>query len=517
MITNIMSIFSQTHRCLLNQRSNIFANQKRFSVLESIHRTTTTESDNFARNHMLADHEPNCNRRMYRLSKETCQAKTTEIKKIHSLDNSLVNNHLLDDINPPCSYNNSITRKPNVGCTKFIAKTNSSLNIETLNSFNYVGTPITSNYQSFNYNVDYKYHKKYKNSNSYEQRSHNKDHHNYRCHQHHNHQNHHHIVSLLAVMGLFKKMSTGDIEEEKSKLSDEQKIKKMNPTEILIAKGVLSMCDQDYTKANELFHKALRLSQDENNEEQETLILNLLASNFFEADDFDNAEKLFIDLIKRMIANNVEPTDPAILELSLKLASIYSKNKLTHEKAIKGFKFVINSLLLRLEDIVINVGDLDVKDLSDDKKDQLALLGWSYDWFAKHLLSINDYNGAAEMLKKALEISSKVLGPNHDQTLILLNDVGTTMAMNNDPEEGKTFLQKAVEGAIESQSKELASFYVNLGLVNLKLRKFNEAKRYCEYSIELATKNSEHHNSGDILKLSQHCLSEIKRLKEIVN
>lgn len=498
-----MSIFSQTQRCLLNQRSSILANQKRFSVLESIHRNTT-EPNNFARNQVFGTLVSQEKRRTYRSLEETCQITATKLKKLHSLDNLFVKDSL-NDINPSYLYKNTLTRLPDFEYAKFLAQDRTNLIKETLNTFTFSGTQIGSNYFSFNYNVNLKYHKKYKNSNNYKHRSHNNNH------------RHIHVVSTLAVLGIFKKMTAGDIEEEKAKLSDEQKMKKMSPTEILIAKGVLSMCDQDYSKANELFHEALRLSQDENNEEQETLILNLLASNFFEADDFENAEKLFIDLMKRMIANNVEPTDPAILELSLKLASIYSKDKSTHEKALKGFKFVINSLLLKLEDIVINVEDLNVKDLSEDKKDQLALLGWSYDWFAKHLLLVNDYTGAGEMLKRALKISSKVLGPNHDQTLILLNDVGTTMAMNNDPEEGKTFLQKAVEGAIESQSKELASFYVNLGLVNLKLRKFNEAKRYCEYSIELATKNSEHHNSSDILKLSQHCLNEIKRLKEIVS
>ena len=121
------------------------------------------------------------------------------------------------------------------------------------------------------------------------------------------------------------------------------------------------------------------------------------------------------------------------------------------------------------------------------------------------------------MLRKALQISLKVLGPLHQQTLILLNDVGTTLAMINEPDEGETFIKRAVEGAIESKSKELASFYVNLGLVNLKLKKLAEAKRYCEYSIELALKNREHHNSSEVIMLSQKCLNEVEQLSEVVN
>jgi len=318
----------------------------------------------------------------------------------------------------------------------------------------------------------------------------------------------------MAILSVFGKPSTGDIQEERAKLSDKEKWERMKPIEAKIAMGVLWMCDQEYGKANELFHAALRMAQDEGNDEQENLVLNLIATNYFESGDWESAEKLFIDLIKRMVARDISTTSPAILELSLKLASIYSKSKATHQKALKGFKFVINSLLHDLSDILLDIDDLDIQTLSDEKKDALALLGWSYDWFAKHLVNMNDYNGATDMFQRAMQISSKVLGQQHDQTLILLNDIGTTLAMNNEPEKGRNFIKKAVEGAIETQSKELASFYVNLGLVNLKLRKFQEAKRYCEYSIELIRKNRDYHNSHDVIELSKSCLNEVNRFVE---
>lgn len=324
-------------------------------------------------------------------------------------------------------------------------------------------------------------------------------------------------MPLIGLVGFLKGLTTGDIDEERAKLSDEQKVKKMKPMELLIAKGVLSMCDQNYGKANELFHEALHIAQDEENEEQEMMILNLLAANYFESGDLKKAEQLFLELIKRMILHGLESTDLAILELSLKLASIYSKNQTTHDKATQGFKFVINNLLNDLQEFLSSLDEIDIHEISEERRDELALLGWSYDWFAKHLLTMNDFTGAAEMLQRALQISSKVLGPLHDQTLILLNDVGTTLAMNGAPEEGRTFMKKAVEGAIESQSNELASFYVNLALVNLKLKKLNEAKRYCEYSIELASKNREHHSSYEVIQLSKNCLSEVEKLLEVEN
>lgn len=319
----------------------------------------------------------------------------------------------------------------------------------------------------------------------------------------------------LGVLGVFKRITSDDIEEEKRKLNDEEKVKKMTPAELLIAKGVLSLCDFEYDKADGLLHQALHLAQKDLNEEQETLVLNLMATNYFDSGRFEDAEKLFIDLIKRLIALEMEPSDPAILELSLKLSSIYSRNVKNHTKAFRGFEFVINSLLYTLQDLLKDLEQVDVLDISEQQRNDLALLGWAYDWFARHLITMNDYMGAIDMLKRALDISKKILGSKHDQTLILLNDVGTTLAMVNKAEEGRDYIKQAVEGALESQSKELASFYVNLGLVNLQLRKLDEAKRYCEYSIELASKNTNQHNTREILTLSQNCLDEVKRLLQV--
>lgn len=324
------------------------------------------------------------------------------------------------------------------------------------------------------------------------------------------------IPFALGALGIFKKLTIDDVdEEEKSTPSDEQKLKKMSQIEILASRGVLLMCDQEYDKAEILFHQALELAQSDDNEEQETFILNLLATNYFDSGQLDKAERLFIDLIKRSIALGVEQTDPAVLELSLKLSSIYSKEKSTHGKALKGFEFVIGSSMHKLKEILEKFDEIQTEELSEQNKNDLALLGWSYDWFAKHLVAINDYENAIEMLRRALEISSKILGPLHEQTLILLNDLGTTLAMSNLPEEGKTYIQRAVEGAIESKSRELVSFYVNLGLVNLQLRKLSEAKRYCEYSIELALKDQDNHNNSEIIKLSQICLNEVKHLLDV--
>lgn len=339
----------------------------------------------------------------------------------------------------------------------------------------------------------------------------------YQSHRRHKHKGYKKIAASLGILGLFQGKSSEDIEEQRENLSDEEKIARMSPLELTIAKGVLAMCDSDHAKASALFHEALLMAQSEQDLDQEFLILNLLATNFYEMGDYASAELLFVDLIRRMLADEVDKTDPAILELSLKLANMYSKSEdpELRAKASPGFNFVIDSLLNRLGDLVSydhDIETLDMKVLSDETKNEIALLGWSYDWFGKHLFASNDYKAATRMFKRALVIATKVLGETHEQTLILMNDVGTSLAVDNSLREAETYVRGAVEGAIKSQSQELASFYVNLGLISYQLNKLDEARRYCEYSIEVLSKNSGHYNAREILNMAKNCIKDAERL-----
>lgn len=290
--------------------------------------------------------------------------------------------------------------------------------------------------------------------------------------------------------------------------TDKEKKDVMTHTDKLISRGVLLMLDLDHAKANDLFHEALKSAQKDENEEKELLILTLLATNYFESEQFDKAEQLFIALMKRLISKNTEVDSPALLELSLKLAAIYSRRPETHKKADIGFKFVIDTLSKKLSDILYRLDQLKDDQLDDEKKNLLALLGWGYDWYAKHLLTINNFQDAIYYLKRAYEISLHVLGPLHDQTLILLNDIGTTIAMSRSPTEGREYIQRAVDGAIQSNSKELASFYLNLGLTTVRSQQPKEGRKYCERSLEMALKNTYDVNSKEIVNLSKQCLKE---------
>ena len=58
--------------------------------------------------------------------------------------------------------------------------------------------------------------------------------------------------------------------------------------------------------------------------------------------DFIKAEKLYKQVIQRMINKGMDEKDNAIIEMSLKLALIYGTWK-DHEKANAGFKYCIEA------------------------------------------------------------------------------------------------------------------------------------------------------------------------------
>jgi tetratricopeptide repeat protein 19 len=274
------------------------------------------------------------------------------------------------------------------------------------------------------------------------------------------------------------------------------------------------MCDQNHEGAKQLFLEALHMAQDENDEALDCFILNLIAANYFEGGDLPNASTLFNYLLERIFAHDVAPTTPAILEFSLKLASIYSYDPETAEDALDGIKFVICSLLNNLQGVVNNIEELDARDMSDKTKNELTLLCGCYHMFAEQLLSMN-YDRvlmASSILHEAYRISSKIFDPCHDYSLMLLNDIAITITIVYSPKKGLKFIEKAVEGAIISHSSELASLYFNLGLINLKLMHLKKARGCCKYSMRLAKKNPEHYNSHAIVKLSRSYLEQIQRL-----
>ena len=102
-----------------------------------------------------------------------------------------------------------------------------------------------------------------------------------------------------------------------------------------------------YDKVEAIFHAALTMAEtDEMREEARYYIFDCIVNNAYQKEDWKKAEKLFIDVLARQFSKGVDQSDDSVVEVSVKLVSIYSING-HFEKAQHGFKFCINAIKKR--------------------------------------------------------------------------------------------------------------------------------------------------------------------------
>nr|CAG4643981.1 EOG090X06TI [Lepidurus arcticus] len=274
-----------------------------------------------------------------------------------------------------------------------------------------------------------------------------------------------------------------------------EKQKEANPEEdmkIMIKRGILAFQEGNGKKAEQILHVALKFAQDLQHVDGQTYIFDILANIAYDSGDYHKAEKVFKDLIGRLLAAGKAPDDNAIIHISAKLASLYG---MMHEdaKAVEGFSFCVNSLQKKIDE-----------GIQDD--DTLLLWALSVDWFARFFLLRNQYNQAFHYFEKAYEMSEKINGPAHGQTLVLLNDLGSVCSLKGEYDKAAQYLQQAIDKSTP-ETEDLPSFYVNLGTVQLQQKLFAQAQASCEQGLRLAQQK----HASDVEHEAQECLNEIKK------
>uniref|UniRef100_T1IUQ4 Uncharacterized protein n=1 Tax=Strigamia maritima TaxID=126957 RepID=T1IUQ4_STRMM len=262
--------------------------------------------------------------------------------------------------------------------------------------------------------------------------------------------------------------------------------------------AVLAMQKGNLDNAEQILHVALRMAQDKTEQQGITYIYDMLANVAYQKGDYRKAEKLFIETMKRLLISGKPVTDNAIVEISLKLAHIYSILDMD-KKAEEGFMFCIRTQQKKLDDMKIN---------SDD--DTKLLWAMSVDYYARHLMKNSRLAKARYYFEQALTVSTEVNGKNHPQTVVLLNDLGSLYSLLKDPEMAVTYLKEAISVGTEINSPDLPSFYCNLGAVYLQTGKYEDARSMCEQGRRLAIKigNKEAEVEAD------DCLRELKKTNE---
>ncbi|XP_053766971.1 tetratricopeptide repeat protein 19, mitochondrial isoform X3 [Desmodus rotundus] len=242
------------------------------------------------------------------------------------------------------------------------------------------------------------------------------------------------LLPLLAALAWFSGPAGADEEKERPEAAAEGAADEAEAEIIVLLKRAkLSIMKDEPEEAELILHDALRLAYQSGNKKAITYTYDLMANLAFIRGQLENAEKLLKATMSYLLGGGMQQEDNAIIEISLKLASIYAaqnryrskKNHLGckqrtplesyilgHEFALAGYEFCISTLEEKIEREKEIVEDI----LSvDEKANTHLLLGMCLDAYARYLLLSKYPSQAQRMYEKALHISEEILGETHPQ------------------------------------------------------------------------------------------------------
>nr|XP_042713901.1 tetratricopeptide repeat protein 19, mitochondrial isoform X5 [Chrysemys picta bellii] len=144
------------------------------------------------------------------------------------------------------------------------------------------------------------------------------------------------VLAALAAFSLFSKNAEEETKEGDSAGTEDTII-------FLLKKAKLSIMKGELEEAERILHEAVRLSHQSDNKKAIIYTYDLMANLAFLRGQLDSAEKLFKAAMSFLLAGDMKQDDNAIIEMSLKLASIYAAQN-QHKLALAGYEFCILTL-----------------------------------------------------------------------------------------------------------------------------------------------------------------------------
>ncbi|XP_026792260.3 tetratricopeptide repeat protein 19, mitochondrial isoform X2 [Pangasianodon hypophthalmus] len=275
---------------------------------------------------------------------------------------------------------------------------------------------------------------------------------------------------------------------------------------LLLKKAKYSMMLGELDAANGFLHKAIRLAHQSHNNNAIIYTYSLMANLAFVQGELDNAEKLFKAAMSFMLSGGTPQDDNAVIEMSLKLASIYAtQNK--NELAEHGFQFCTDSLEAKIE----KQKDLPPDAVSEEeRKDTRLLLGLSLDARARYLASSRRLTGACRDYHQALQICQEEQGEAHPQTLTLMSDLATVLDLQGKHDEALAQVRKAVELGQTAGHPDQHVLLGNMAGILMHKGEFEESVKLYEEALALAQAAGD----AEAVQQFEEGLKELSRRRE---
>lgn len=290
----------------------------------------------------------------------------------------------------------------------------------------------------------------------------------------------------LFIATEFNKMMYGKNKppelEYKLKMAKKKDIDGEKEKSIKLLKEALKML-HDY------FERMKNNTTEENEEEKKDKIkmqkylryvLDQLANLSFDLQKWSEAEHYFRLLLRDLLSAETPKNDDSVVEVSVKL-SIACAHQDKHDLAVQGFQWATEMVQKK------------VNESSDATENSKALLGVCLESWGTYLLSQDKPMEAATLLARALKVSKDVLGQDHEQTTVILNNLAKAYAESGRYELAEEMAREAVRIAEKTNSTHLSRFMANLGAILNLEGNVLKAKEALKKALKLAdeTKDEE--------------------------
>ncbi|XP_039609157.1 tetratricopeptide repeat protein 19, mitochondrial [Polypterus senegalus] len=279
-------------------------------------------------------------------------------------------------------------------------------------------------------------------------------------------------VHMLGGLGVFAfSFFTKSAEDEEKKKEDE--------IILLLKKAKLSIMQGELEAADKILHKAIRLAHESHNTQAIIYTYDMMANVAFLQGHLLNAEKLFKATLSFLLANGTKEDDNAVIEISLKLASIYAAQN-RHDLAVQGFEFCTSNL----EEKITKLDALSAEEQDNTR----LLLGLCLDSYARYQMSRSQLEGACISYKKAIQISCEVQGLSHPQSLVLMNDLATVLDLQGHHDDAYKEMKKVLDLVGETGHPQHHAFLVNMAGILMHQGQHDTAQQFYKEALSLAQK-----------------------------
>lgn len=179
----------------------------------------------------------------------------------------------------------------------------------------------------------------------------------------------------------------------------------------IIKRSILSIQKEEYQKAEQMLHLALKMAQDLQSKDGITYIYDIMANLAMEVGDFAKAEKLFVNVMQRLFSDGFVEDHIKMLHISSKVAHL-AQLQGHLDKAAQGFEWT----LAKLEEKLKQLGDENSKEIRE-------LWGITKNWYAQLLMENKRFAEAKQAFLQAYEAYTEIHGLLTEEGLTILNNL----------------------------------------------------------------------------------------------